>query len=502
MISTYESEFYLGRKASPPLNLAYLARIIQSQGHDYDVIDSMASTDESTLGQLKTAGYSIEEVVKRIPHYTDVIGITAMFTSEWIVVRELSKLIRHKFPSTIIIIGGEHATCDAHNIITYEPTIDICFRGEAELSLEQFIKNYQNKNFSNVNGITFRDINGCTISTPVSERIKNLDELLPLWDKIPVNFYLKHRLSYSQAGKISMPILATRGCPYVCTFCTNEMMWGNTYTKRSPESIVEEMKQHHLAYGVHHFDFIDLAMAINRSWLKELCLLIQREIPNISWEMTVGTRSEILDLEILTLLQKSGNAVVCYAPETGSKSMAKKIKKRINFDKLYRSVKTAIELDLDVKANLILNFPNETFRETFATIFMALRLGFMGVKGVSMFSFTPFPGTLLGRASFPEKCESYEQYNRIILNETGIGGAKVVNFFKILSHPKEQLYALLTNGSMVLSYALCLLRRPKYLKSLFINTLNGTPVAPVEVAIFSLLRKHVPGFISRGRPNS
>lgn len=491
MISTYDGDFYLGRKGAPPLNLAYLASIIVNAGHDYEVIDAMACTDRSTFNGWTIYGISLQSIVEKISSETDVVGITAMFTSEWALVRELSKLIKKKLPTVTLIIGGEHATCDAKNIITFEPTIDLCFSGEAEVSFEEFLKIHPHKNYELIKGITYRDQTGKAISTTQPTRLKSLDHTSPRWEKIPVHFYLENKLSYSQIGRVSMPILATRGCPYTCTFCTNEIMWGTTYAKRSPESIVAEMKLYQSLFGVEHFDFIDLAMAINKAWLKDLCILIQKEIPNISWEMTVGTRSEILDEEILELLMKSGNTVICYAPETGSSTMAQKIQKRINFKKFYKSVNLAVNAGFDVKANLIIGFPSESLYELVATLFMSLRLGFMGVKGVSIFKFTPFPGSRLGEKKFPKQCGSLEEYEKIITRETGEGGAKVVNIFHVFKNPGDQTYAFLTNVSMVMSYLICALRRPKYLKQFFINLKKGTPIAPVEVAVYSLLRKYL-----------
>ena len=38
-----------------------------------------------------------------------------------------------------------------------------------------------------------------------------------------------------------MPILATRGCPYQCTYCANPGMWTNRWYARDPKDVVAEM---------------------------------------------------------------------------------------------------------------------------------------------------------------------------------------------------------------------------------------------------------------------
>ena len=41
----------------------------------------------------------------------------------------------------------------------------------------------------------------------------------PAWDLLPMENYLTR-------GR-TIPILATRGCPYRCTFCSNTALWCN-----------------------------------------------------------------------------------------------------------------------------------------------------------------------------------------------------------------------------------------------------------------------------------
>lgn len=473
------------------MNLAYLARIISNIEVDYDVIDCMAYDDRviSKLHGFSLGGMPISEAVNQISPETDIIGITSMFTSEWLVVRELSRQIKARFPDKTIILGGEHATGDAENIIQYEPQIDFVFRGESEDSLSYFLKNFESEEKYKTPGIVFLDKESKIQKNPKSNRRMNIDDLLPLWDKIPVQYYVDRKLSYSQLGKRAIPLLATRGCPYKCTFCTNEMMWGTQYTRRSPDSLIEEMRSYIERYNINHFDFIDLAMSVHKKWFEELLIKMKQNFTGISWEMTVGTRSEILDEGILKLIQESGNNDIGYAPETGSESMAKKIKKQINYSKFYESVRAATRLGFNIKANIIIGFPNETPRELFLTLWMAIKLGWMGVKGVSIFKFIPFKGSELGDKYFEHVSESKEKYEEYVFSEVGTGGAKVVNPIELIKNPRDQIYALLSNSTMILSYLVCVLRRPKYIRDFFVNIYQGQPVCAVEVAVYSILWK-------------
>jgi anaerobic magnesium-protoporphyrin IX monomethyl ester cyclase len=489
MLITYENHFYPGRKGAPSISLAYLARVIENIGIDYDVIDCLVHDEDKpqSLNGFQISGLPIEETVKRIDPKTNVIGITSMFTTEWIIVRELSRQIRERFPDVLIIVGGEHATADADNIITYDKQIDVCFLGESDDSFEVFLRQFPESRHLETPGIAYRGPNGEVIRNSRLPRRKNLDEHLPLWDKFDVKYYVDRRRSYSRIGTKAIPILATRGCPYKCTFCSNAQMWGVTYVMRSVDSVVKEMKSYIERYGIEHFDFIDLATSVNKTWFTELCARIKEELPGITWEMTVGTRSEILDHETLKLVKESGSNIIGLAPEAGSESMIKKVKKRLDFDKFFSTVRQAVGLDMDIKANIIIGFPHETPLELMKTAAFCMKLGWKGVKGISIFRFTPFPGTELGTQYFASLYPTREEYDRYVLSQAGTGGARVVNLANMFRDPKDQFYAFVSNSLMVLSYFTSAIRRPRYLKELVVNLKRGCPVCPVEVALYYLL---------------
>jgi anaerobic magnesium-protoporphyrin IX monomethyl ester cyclase len=489
MLITYENHFYPGRKGAPSISLAYLARVIENLGINYEIIDCLVHDDDATqdLHGYKISGLPIEETVRRIDPRADVIGITSMFTTEWMIVRELAKQIRVRFPNATIIVGGEHATADSDNIITYDKAIDICFLGESDDSFEVFLKKFPERQHLETPGIAYRGPNGEVIRNSRLARRKDLDEHLPLWDKFDVKYYVDRRRSYSRIGTRAIPILATRGCPYKCTFCSNAQMWGTAYVMRSVDSVISEMKTYIEKYGIEHFDFIDLATSVNKTWFTQLCARIKEELPGITWEMTVGTRSEILDYETLKLVKDSGSNIIGLAPEAGSESMIKKVKKRLDFDRFFSTVKQAVNLDMDIKANIIVGFPHETPLELAKTAAFCMKLGWRGVKGVSVFRFTPFPGTELGTQYFKSLYPSAEEYESYVASQVGTGGARVVNVANLLRDPKDQFYAFVSNSLMVLSYFMSAIRRPRYFKELFVNLKRGCPVCPVEVALYYLL---------------
>jgi radical SAM superfamily enzyme YgiQ (UPF0313 family) len=61
-----------------------------------------------------------------------------------------------------------------------------------------------------------------------------------------------------------MPMLALRGCPYRCTFCSNPQMWTTRYTLRQAEEVITEIEHYIERYDITSVQFYDLT-AVTRS---------------------------------------------------------------------------------------------------------------------------------------------------------------------------------------------------------------------------------------------
>ncbi len=490
-LTTFENSLYIGRLGGPPLNIAYLASITEDVGIEYDVIDGLEGSASKPFGpmpQYYIQGVFIEDILSKIKEDTDIIAITSMFTSEWLIVREILKGIAQFFPKATVIMGGEHASADARQILRYEPAIDAIFRGESESSFRQFLTDFkEQEDFRNIPGVMYKVSDGVIRENAKAPRLTNIDEIKPSWNKINVDYYLDNKLSYSELGNRAMPVISSRGCPYQCTFCSNDQMWGTRYVTKSVDKVIEELGHYIREYKVEHFDFIDLATSVNKKWFRELLQRMIKDLPTFSWEMTVGTRSEILDEEILGLLYQSGMRVITYAPETGSNSMAKKIKKRINHEKMYQSMRYALKAGLRVKTNIVIGFPDENILELLATVWMSVRLAIMGIKGVTVSTYQPFLGTELSKDLYQE--DTYKEYNKRVIRLTAKEGPSVFNIRKLLSDPRNQFYYFISNFMMVSSFFInCACNPLRILKSIE-NIKTGKPIGAVENVTFSLVKR-------------
>ncbi len=451
----------------PPVGLAYLVACADAAGHDVTVIDSLG---EGIREFRKIAKYDVlingispSEILKAIPKDTEIIGMSCMFSSEWFYDDYIIKLIRAQFPRVPIVIGGEHVTAEWQNLLRVCPEIDYCVLGEGEETLLELLRCLQlGHDLHTVNGIAYR-FQGQPKKNSPRRRSKKLDDMpLPAWDKLPIRNYHDAKYSMSAMNRVAIPLIASRGCPFSCTFCSAPQMWGNELSYRSPRSVVDEIKLYVKKYGIDHVDFLDIVGVINRKWTQELLTLMVEENLPVTWHHGAGTRSEILDKEMLNLFKKSKTSRISYAPESGSEETIARIQKRINFDKMTAAMIYTNKLGIPMRAPLIFGFPGQTLKEAFQNVRFALKMTWLGVDDVVCHAFAPYPGSQYHRELVESKRIDLEKlitqgtYNDFLRGAV-VCGYKTVSWSE---HIPNWMLPLFQFGTMALHYSFGMLIRP------------------------------------------
>jgi len=386
----------------PPIGLAYIAATLREAGHDVDVIDSAGEAIEqyvdfeSPVGLLRRIGLSPAEIVDRIRPGTDVVGITHMFVHEWPHIRELASLIKERHPGVTLVVGGENATAFSDWILDQSAAIDACVLGEGETTVIELVDRVlHGDGFAGMAGIATRDADGCTVDTGLTKRItKQLDEVpRPAWDLFPLENYWRYADFFGVNRGRSLPLMATRGCPYKCSFCSSPQMWTTRYVVREPEEVAGEIADYVARYGVTNVNFADLTAITKRSWTLRFCDELERQAPGITWQLPVGTRAEALDREVLQRLWDTGCRNVAYAPEAGGQRMLDIYDKRVDIVKLLHSLGEAHKVGLVTKINIILGHPEERWSDVWKSLKFMVKASLAGANDAAVMMFGPYPGS-------------------------------------------------------------------------------------------------------------
>ena len=385
---------------TPALALAYLTAFLQKEAIDVDPIDAVGE-DINHVELLsrgrRMQGMALESIAARIHPSTDILGVSVMFSQEWPFIRELLVMIKKAHPHLSIIAGGEHITALPEFSLQDCPALDYCCLGEGEEILFDFVQTFRNKGLEmkTVNGLCYREGSGFVRTSP-KKRIRDIDSIpWPAWDQLPIEAYLSNGYGHGVNRGRNMPMLATRGCPYQCTFCSNPVMYGQRYYMRSPEDIIREMKLYTAKYEATFIEFYDLTAIIKKDWIVRFCNLYLQNNLSVGWSLPSGTRSEALDSEALNLLKETNCRYLVYAPESGSTDTLREIKKQVKLDLLVNSAKTAVHLGIKTRCNLILGFPKETQKQIFETLWFQIKLAWIGVDDAPLYMFSPYPGSAL-----------------------------------------------------------------------------------------------------------
>jgi radical SAM superfamily enzyme YgiQ (UPF0313 family) len=476
---------------TPPLSVAYLAGSLSAAGHDVQVIDAVGEAigamHPGFRPDIVINGLSIPEIVARIRPDTQFVGISCLFSHEWPVIRRLIAAIATRFPTVPIVCGGEHATAVPELCLDDAPALRACALGEGEETVVELVEAcVGGRSLGDVAGIVFRAADGIR-RTAVRTRILEVDQIpAPRWDLTPIERYLDGGFSFGVDRGRTMPLLATRGCPYRCTFCSSPQMWTTRYTTRTPALVVDEIAEFVRRYGAENIDFYDLTAIIERDWILEFCRLLDARGLRITWQLPSGTRSEALDAPVLEAMYRSGCRNVSYAPESGSPRTLHAIKKKVKLERLEQSMRSAVRAGLNVKANILIGFPDERERDLRQSLRFILRMARVGVHDVSVWTFSPYPGSeLFERLRAAGRLPRLDDdYYASLLSYSDISGA--VSYADALDSKQLQRYRL---AGILLFYAASYLTHPaRPLRSLY-NIATRRYESRMEMSFGNLVRR-------------
>jgi anaerobic magnesium-protoporphyrin IX monomethyl ester cyclase len=483
--------FALTLNGTPPLSVAYLAGSLTAAGHEVQVIDAVGEA----LGAMHSGyrpdvvinGLSITEIIDRIRPDTDFVGISCLFSHEWPLVRQLIAAIAARFPDVPIALGGEHATAVPELCLEDAPALRACARGEGEETVVELLEAFVGrKALADVAGIVFRTADGLRHTAPRS-RIRDVDHIpAPRWDLTPIERYLDGGFSFGVDRGRTMPLLATRGCPYRCTFCSSPRMWTTRYTTRTAALVVDEIEEFVHRYRAENIDFYDLTAIIERNWILEFCRLLDERGLRITWQLPSGTRSEALDEPVLQAMYRSGCRNVSYAPESGSPQTLEAIKKKVKLERLEASMRSAVRAGLNVKANILIGFPDERRDDLRETLRFIIRMARIGVHDVSVWTFSPYPGSeLFERLRAAGRLPRLDDdYYASLLSYSDISGA--VSYAPAFESRQLQRYRV---AGLLFFYATSYLTHPtRPLRSLY-NIATRRYESRMEMSFSNLVRR-------------
>jgi len=327
----------------PMLGPLYLGTIAEKAGYDVSILN------ENILGRNIMPSELVD---------VDILCLSCMTATVQRgkqIAREYRGLRTSKGLSSRTIIGGIHASMIPEDV---QDDFDQVFVGEAESKILDILSG------------RIRD------KLTTGEKIEDLDsvpfanfKLIKNWEKMTV-----------------WPIMASRGCPYDCNFCTVTEMFGRKYRTKSIERVIEEIK----ATNQNNFFFVDDHFVVNKNRTRQFLASLQNNKLDIRW--TCQLRADVAkDKPLISQMREQGCRTVYVGFESINPESLKEMKKGQTVEDIRQSIKVFKENSIKVHGMFMLGNDSDRKGIFRATSDFCRKSGLSSVQYLIL---TPLPGTV------------------------------------------------------------------------------------------------------------
>lgn len=357
----------------PNVGIAYLVPMLRRHGHDVVLIDlnNEAMTEEQVLAFIEK-------------HRPDLVGFSVK-TATMKSARGLAQQVKKVLPEVPIILGGPHTTLAWQQLVK-EPWFDAVFIGEGEEALPILCQRLKaGSAIEDIPGVVTRRgfKEGLCVKHPLIAST-NLNALpFPEYDLFPQNVRDSLRMEY--------PLLTSRGCVYDCTFCSVPEISGKGFRKRSPGSLIEELKWCKEKYGSTRFWIVDDVFNLNMKRCKEICRALIEADLGMEWYCPNGLRGDRVDQELAELMFQSGCRSVNVGVESAEPAVLAAAKKGETIEQIERGIHIFRQAGMKVTGFFIIGLPGDSLEAEERSVEFVKRTGI----GAHFNLLVPYPGTEL-----------------------------------------------------------------------------------------------------------
>ncbi|MCB9747826.1 MAG: B12-binding domain-containing radical SAM protein [Candidatus Omnitrophica bacterium] len=418
-------------RIQPPLGIGYLAALLEKNGYKVYIRDTALEgyshqvpiDQDPRMVLIGESDASISEYIKKVK--PDMVGISILFSNLAAHAHQLAALVKKINPRIPVILGGNHVTNAVRDYVfaltpgneayhlprelkeIQDPNVDYLMTGESDFDFLDFVQTYfAKKSLENIRGLVMQNDQKEVVfnHAHLKKERRDLKDLPhPARHLMNMEGYFKVGLFHSSQTKSNriLSVMASRGCPEKCSFCTTPAMWGSKVRWREPQDIYKEIKSCIKKYRVGEVHFEDDTLTAHKKYLLELCDLL--EPLKIPWCTPNGTKINYhlkTQPQLFQRMVDAGCYQITLACESGVQRVLDHIiHKNLKIEQIKPAIKNAKEAGLFVHTFWIVGYPGETRQEMEETIRFAAE---SGADSFSVSILTPLPGTPIYRQVMKE----------------------------------------------------------------------------------------------------
>ncbi len=359
----------------PPMGLAYLAGALEEAGRPVKVLDANAlgMTVQQTAAEIVQSGAA-------------VLGLTGS-TPTIDLCDEIARRAHDAGFRGAFVIGGPHASNLLEETLAAYPVFDVAVAGEAENRIVALVDALAaNAGLDDIPGIAHRTEAGVTV-TGMAPPPPDVDTLPgPARHLLPLHRY------FCPDGRQSETVIANRGCPAPCSYCSVPQYFGRKIRRRRVDDVADEIQRLHRERGITWINFIDDTFTWDGDWVEALCAALHsRGLPGkVEWQCL--TRVDRVEPVMLQRMHDAGCRRVEMGIEVGHDRGVKVLRKKIDRPTVLNAFRHARAAGLETLAFAMVNVPDETLDEIAQT---SALLREADPDYLQLSYCTPYPGTKL-----------------------------------------------------------------------------------------------------------
>jgi len=355
-----------------PLGLAQLAAVLEENMVDVKIVDCTA---------LEMGHHALEQAIRQ--EQPDIVGATALtpFFYDAVQVADIAKGID---PEIITVLGGPHVTYLPEDTLNENSAVDIVARGEGERTLVDLVRCLEDgKELSQVKGIGFRS-NGEVILTEPQPLVDVNKLPLPAYHLLPMEKYY-----FVVLGRFAT-VIASRGCPHQCTFCSEWRFWGGRWRQRDPKKVGDELEVLVRKYNMESIWFGDDCFNVSAELIQGICDEIKTRHLDFSWFYQGRADLLVEHRDLLPLMRETGNRMVQIGIEASTERELEELNKKQSLDKVAEAIELLRKYDIVAQGLIIVG----TRSDSADSIIHKVRyMQNLDVDFPIFTMFTPFPGS-------------------------------------------------------------------------------------------------------------
>jgi hypothetical protein len=333
-----------------PLGVLTLASLAREVGIDVSVVDLDAIYYEflSAPKRERSLGHAGFAARRLLAVECDLVGFGTLCSSYPATLR-IAEQVKRLAPDRAIVFGGPQASVVDRETLKAFDFVDFVLRGEADRSFLEFLEalGSPRSSLEKVPGLAFRD-GARIVQTPAPPLVEDLDSLpLPAFDLYP---------QIRRGGHL--PLELGRGCPYACTFCATNDFFRRRFRLKSPQKMLEQMQLLRDAYGTNSFSLVHDMFTVDRRRVIAFCDALLGSGDGFQW--SCSARTDRVDRELMQLMFEAGCRGIFFGIETGSPTLQKSIKKKLDLEHAAEQIRLADAIGIEIEVSLITGFAEET----------------------------------------------------------------------------------------------------------------------------------------------